>query len=328
MTRLFYDSITASNIPTTAQGVMGYVDGRYAWHAADWAHFPNSVKVRIAVFAATNDGHMLDVERYDATPAQAPGWVLRRRAAGVDPTVYCSFSDWPAVRGAFLQAGVAEPHYIVAGYATHPDPTIPAGAVGHQFQDPGPYDLTNVLDVWPGVDDVPATHPLVTSTLIFPPPTVGPPIHRQIEGLLVAKIPIATPTDADGNGWVDVPLPAGSDHSDVMAVMWDANEPTAVGWVDNDNSNIAFDKPCRVLLRGARPNTPIVSGRVYVLEGVGQGPKGDQGVPGLPGAQGAQGPQGEPGPKGDAGAPGSVVVPAPEIEPFAHKLAAAIASIQ
>lgn len=144
----------------------------------------------------------------------------------------------------------------------------------------------------------------------------------------MAKIAVSVPTDAQGNGWVDVPLPPGSDHSDVMAIMWDANEPTAVGWVDNDNSNIAWDQPCRVLLRGARPNTPIVTGRVYVLEGVQSGPSGPVGPQGPSGPAGVDGAPGPKGDKGDPGVPGTSVVAGVEVEPYAHKLAAAIASIQ
>lgn len=155
MTRTLYDAVTPANIPASAQMVAGYVDGRYAWSASDWARFPGAVKVRIAVFASTNDGHVLDVEPGDATPAQAVGWVQRRRAAGVDPTVYCGLSttgySWANVRAAFQAAGVAEPHYWVAAYPGN-GPNLYAGSVAHQYANPGPYDLSVVADYWPGVD--------------------------------------------------------------------------------------------------------------------------------------------------------------------------------
>lgn len=155
MTRILYDSVTAANIPVTAQMVAGYVDGRYAWSAADWARFPAAVHVRIAVFASTNDGHVLDVERGDATPAQAVGWVQRRRAAGVDPTVYCGLASsgysWADVRAAFQAQGVPEPHYWVAAYPGIGAALYP-GSVAHQYANPGPYDLSVVADYWPGVD--------------------------------------------------------------------------------------------------------------------------------------------------------------------------------
>jgi len=153
--RTFYDAIHPANIPVTAQGVCGYVDGRYAWTAADWARFPHSVKARIAVFSSTNDGHILDVEAGCSTPANAPGWVVRRRAAGIDPTVYCSLSAWPTVRAAFHNAGVTEPHWWVAAYPGN-GPVLYPGSIAHQWQNPGPVDISVVADYWPGVDPKPA----------------------------------------------------------------------------------------------------------------------------------------------------------------------------
>ena len=155
MTRTMYDAITPSNIPVTAQMVAGYVDGRYAWSSADWARFPHSVKARIAVFSSTADGHILDVEAGCSTPGNAPGWVVRRRAAGIDPTVYCSLSAWPTVRAAFATAHVAEPHWWVAAYPGNGAQLYP-GSIAHQYANPGPVDISVVADYWPGVDPKPA----------------------------------------------------------------------------------------------------------------------------------------------------------------------------
>lgn len=169
-----YDSVTATAIPTNAAVVAGYVDGAYAWSKADWARFPESVKVRIAVFARTNDGHVLDVENGDATPAQAPGWVRMRRAAGLDPIVYCNASTWPSVISAFSSAGIAGPHYWIAQYDGNP--AIPSGAVAKQYNDPpgsgGEYDISNAsqafIDAVTG-ESMPLTQAdanLVVSTLL------------------------------------------------------------------------------------------------------------------------------------------------------------------
>lgn len=152
--RTMYDAVNAANIPPGAVMVAGYIDRikLLPWSAADWARFPAAVHVTIVKKASTNDGHVLDVEPGDATPAEAPGWVLMRRVAGADPTVYCSWSAWPSVRAAFRAAGVAEPHYWIARYDG--DPTIPAGAVAKQYRGnvaPG-YDVSSVADYWPGVD--------------------------------------------------------------------------------------------------------------------------------------------------------------------------------
>jgi hypothetical protein len=157
-----YDGVDASRLPTTAQMVAGYVDGLYRWSDADWARFPNSVKVRIAVFSTTNDGHVLDVEPGNATPAQSVDWVLMRRKAGVDPAVYMNTSTWPVVRSAFQARGVTEPHYWVAQYDGVA--VIPAGTIAKQYvnDEANGWDLSAVFGYWPGVDPAPtpAPHPV------------------------------------------------------------------------------------------------------------------------------------------------------------------------
>lgn len=163
--RRMYDAVTVANIPATATMVAGYVDGKYANLTAMRKRFPNAVIVGIAVRASTNDGDVLDIETGDATPAQGPGWVKMRRAAGKDPSVYCNSSTWPAVRAAFKAAKVAEPHYWIAHYDG--DPTIPAGAMAKQFHNDGGWDLSSVVSHWPGVDDGKTTTP------VKPPPSAG-----------------------------------------------------------------------------------------------------------------------------------------------------------
>ena len=148
-----YDSVRASMIPFGAVMVAGYVDGPDSqWSAADWARFPDAVKVRIATNPTTAAGQVLDCENGDATPADAPGWVLRARARGVDPTVYCSEANWPQAFAAFAATGVAQPHYWIAAYPGIGQNLYP-GTVAHQYVDTGPYDLSVVADYWPGVDN-------------------------------------------------------------------------------------------------------------------------------------------------------------------------------
>lgn len=163
MTRTMYDGVDASRLPVSAQLVAGYVDGLYKWSDADWARFPSSVKVRVAVFSNTNDGHALDVEPGNATPAQSVDWVLMRRGSGFDPTVYMNLSTWPTVRAAFQARGVAEPHYWVASYDDVA--AIPSGAIAKQYynNDAAGYDLSVVADLWPGVDATPNGAPAAVS---------------------------------------------------------------------------------------------------------------------------------------------------------------------
>ncbi len=158
MTRTMYDGIN-TDVPKIAAVtdpiglVAGYVDGEFAWSAEDWARFPNSTHVRIACFADTDDGEVLDVEPGNATAAESVDWVLMRRKAGADPTVYMNTSTWPQVRAAFKARDVAEPHYWVAQYDGIA--VVPAGAVAKQYynNDAAGYDLSIVADYWPGVDE-------------------------------------------------------------------------------------------------------------------------------------------------------------------------------
>lgn len=165
--RTMFDSVVPGHIPTSLDPVLvaGYVDGLYANVPAMRSRFPHATVVEIAVRPSTNAGVVLDVETGDATPAQAPGWVSMRRKAGVDPTVYCNSSTWSAVRKAFRTAGVAEPHYWIAGYGNPPDTSIPSGAVAHQYTDHGDlYDISSVADHWPGVDTQPTKESFTVAT--------------------------------------------------------------------------------------------------------------------------------------------------------------------
>lgn len=170
MTRTMYDAITPTHIPHDAEMVAGYVGGRwpsyYGYTDGDGNHipsirdqFPNAVHVSIAV-EANQDADVLDVERYDATPAQAPAWVERQRKRGAQPTVYCSESVWPDVRHAFNAANVADPDYWIANYDGHA--VIPDGAVAKQYENTPGYDVSLVADCWPrGAAHEPVT-PVVT----------------------------------------------------------------------------------------------------------------------------------------------------------------------
>lgn len=244
--RVMYDALPGAfaGIPADAQLVAGYIDGGPGYPVmtdALWALFPNAVHVRIATQPGTNDGHVLDVEAGDATPDQAPGWVAMRRAAGVDPSVYCSQSVWQACRDAFAAQGVPEPHWWIASYQQPPDTSIPAGAVAHQWggnQDGG-YDVSSVLDYWPGVDSIqeegktmeylfspgktgiwaydgisrrPVSGTEWAVINAFPPPGGVPPVKGPLPPEWWATIPDATATvDASAlASAIAAKLPAGS----------------------------------------------------------------------------------------------------------------------
>lgn len=176
--RTMYDSVNPRIIPADAAMVAGYVDGKYRWTEEGWGRFPHAVKVRIAVLPETDAGNVLDVERYDAAPGQAPGWVTMRRRAGVEPTVYCSRSAWPVVREAFRSSGVSEPQYWIADYTGKEH--LPAGAVACQWGSAPTLDTSCVADYWPGVDPLPAEH----TGALAPPPGTGVAAVPGFNGLL------------------------------------------------------------------------------------------------------------------------------------------------
>lgn len=152
-----YDAIEASNLPLGAGIYAGYVNGNWPSYNAIKARFPHATVVGISVSASADEGTILDCEPGNCTPEECPAWVVMRRKAGVDPTVYCNEQNpstgWPAVRAAFRQQNVPEPHYWVANYDGNPN--IPAGAVGKQYASVNNYDTSAVADYWPGVDPTP-----------------------------------------------------------------------------------------------------------------------------------------------------------------------------
>jgi hypothetical protein len=85
----------------------GYVDGAYAWSAADFAQHPRAAHVRITVlpgpagFGDYQAASIVDVERGALTPYQARQFVAARNEFRPGPaTVYCNLSTLPAVRSA------------------------------------------------------------------------------------------------------------------------------------------------------------------------------------------------------------------------------------
>lgn len=189
--KIMYDAIDLANVQAVASQadlLAGYDDG--AWPDADAlaAAFPGKQVVRITTQPGDAFGDVLDVENGDATPADAPGWVSARRAAGHTwPTVYCSEGAWPAVQAAFASAGVDPPFYWVAAYPGE-GPVVPPGAVAHQYQDAGLYDISVVDDSWP-----PPPAP--------PPAPLPSPPHPKENPMVTAPI-----QDAAGSthvAWVD-----------------------------------------------------------------------------------------------------------------------------
>lgn len=129
-----YDAVNANNIPTGAQGVAGYVDGKYAWTDAEWALFPDAYKVRITVFGAA-DADCIDVENGDATPQTAASW-LDSHPNGL---VYFSLDSQSAVDTAC--AGKTYRKWI-ANWTNVPH--LVPGSVATQWTSNAKYDVSEV----------------------------------------------------------------------------------------------------------------------------------------------------------------------------------------
>ena len=199
MSRIMYDAVTPNNIPANAQMVAGYVNGPYAWKDSDWTRFPNAVHVTIATHPSNTDSQVIDYEKGDFDDTNLIAAIRSRRGANdttVDnspPTVYCSESSWAHVRGLVENAQIKQPVYWVAAYPGA-GPSVPAGAVAHQYTDTGKVDISIVNDYWPGVDKI-MTDPVQDNT----------PDFQQLIGRVAS---ILLMTDTVGEAFNAAPIPS------------------------------------------------------------------------------------------------------------------------
>lgn len=101
-----YDDIDLSLIPSNAPAVAGYVNGKWTTFPDVLIRWPHAKHLSISVNAEGN-AECLDVERFDATPDQAPNWVRRQLARGVKrPVIYCSVSDAREVLAVLKESGI------------------------------------------------------------------------------------------------------------------------------------------------------------------------------------------------------------------------------
>lgn len=159
MPRIMYDSVTAADIPRGAGMVAGYVDGIYRWSDADWARFPKATKVRITVGSGTLDADVADMENGDYTPDQAAAWEKRKIARDGFAVSYFSISRLPQMQQARERAKVDRSKVGNWFADWNGIPKVITGSLATQYQHPpasgGHYDLSAVVDYWPGVDPPP-----------------------------------------------------------------------------------------------------------------------------------------------------------------------------
>lgn len=176
--RLMYDSVNSKGCPPNAAIYAGYVNGHWPSYASMVRDFPTKIHIPISVSADTV-AQVLDVERFDALPEEAPDWVILCKKNGiVAPNPYCSLSNVPAVRDAFTRRGMEVPEIWYAH--DNDDPvfeTVPGVTfVAKQYRQNIPYnnslyDASSGLDFWFGVDQVPdpPDPPISEETMVIVP---------------------------------------------------------------------------------------------------------------------------------------------------------------
>lgn len=322
-----YDSTNPLDIPTTAQMVAGYDDGIYAWTTAGWGRFPNAVKVEIAISASHNFGHVLDVENGDATPAQAPGWVRMRMAAGVlRPTLYVNRSAWATV--ASYCAGLPVDWWVATldGTKTVTPPPGVIYPIAIQWANSnisgGHYDLSVVASSWPEVDGTfggsgGVVHRFFkengsedsTVAIVFHP-TILDRMDVVVIGSDFNVYHFWGTTDALTQGTAGAEkwgAPTGKQFvAGTLGAAW-YNDPNNVRLVACASTSDGLTYIREVDTSGAvvRDWAPLTASSTQKLVvGLPVGIPGKDGAPGAQGAQGIQGIQGDPGPKGDQGIQG------------------------
>lgn len=205
MPRTMYDSVTPTDIPTSAQMVAGYVDGAYAWPDSGWLRFPNARKVTITVTGASLDANVADVEAGDLSPAQGVAWARAKRARGEVGVLYFSLGLWPQIRAQLTPAEIAAPFFETWVALWDGKAQLQPGWLAKQYANPtlsgGHFDLSIVGDYWPGVDPAPSSAPPQPSgvpvTIPPPPPGSTPPLDQvraawaRLGDLFVQVIPNA-----------------------------------------------------------------------------------------------------------------------------------------
>lgn len=110
-----FDTVTPDQIPAVAEAVAGYVGGAWPTYQGLLTSHPHAKHLSIAV-AADESADCLDVEKGDATIAQAPPWLQSPKAKAANtlkPVLYTSLSQAEELVRACAAAGIPRSGYLL-----------------------------------------------------------------------------------------------------------------------------------------------------------------------------------------------------------------------
>lgn len=171
-----YDSVNPYAIPLSAPMVAGYVDGAYAWTGDGWNRFAGVPRVRIACFASTFDADVLDVESGCSTIDEAGAWLKAHVDRGEWRVLYFSVGLFGALHASVLAHGVQDGQWGIWQANWDGVYEVPYGSIAKQYAGSDitkhNWDLSAVVDYWPGVD--------------APPVAAPPPVPGGLDGVRLA----------------------------------------------------------------------------------------------------------------------------------------------
>jgi hypothetical protein len=131
-----YDDVDLSLIPLDAPAVAGYLGGTIITYPDLARRWPHARLLSYAVNASTV-ADLLDVERWDAVPAEVPAWLEARAAEGRQLLgYYSSLSNVAQIEAMIRRRGaVPRSRYRVIAADWTGLPHIPAGCDGCQWTD-------------------------------------------------------------------------------------------------------------------------------------------------------------------------------------------------
>lgn len=139
MTYKMYDSVSVGAMPIDGDVYASYVDhDDQNLFAQLVKNYPG--KRYLSITNHGNPANAIDVENGSASIQQAVVWVGQRYLAREKPIVYCSQSNWPIFKQAFV--GATEPYWWIANWSS--DTTIPDGAIALQYASQAGYDTSSI----------------------------------------------------------------------------------------------------------------------------------------------------------------------------------------